>query len=331
MVKLFLLHGRVKGATYPTLASSAGGRDAVRPRDGRLAPGLGLDAAASSPTCRTSRDLPAFEFSWLAGNPPVTHRRARGRGRRARPWAWSGSTGGSARSGRGSRQGLAILAHPASATWRAWSRCRPSAGCCRVASAYYFLEAFHVPRDPPERPAGHGRAGGRHLAAADARRARARSRRSWSCCWRARRPRATLLAFSVGMELAILAFNLTLGAAAAWPSMLKGFRLPRRRWPRPAPRRGGPPIRGPQDPRNHPLASARDRRADACATWRASPACGLEPDEVERMRRELSAILEARRARSRSLDLDRRARRRRTSLALAERDARRRAAPEPAR
>jgi glycosyltransferase 2 family protein len=218
VVKLFLLHTRVRGATYPTLASTL-----VAETLFDLVMGVSLLAWAWTlgvvPALPSLPDLPAFEWSWLAQNPTVTitvlavvaaalalglvwlDRRVRAL------WARL-------------RQGLAILVTP-KRYLESVVTLQALGWCCRVASAYYFLEAFHVPAtfrnallvivvqaaatSLPLTPGGLGpkQALLVVLLAGEA-------------------ARGTLLAFSVGMELAILAFNLALGLGCM-AVMLKGF------------------------------------------------------------------------------------------------------------
>jgi uncharacterized membrane protein YbhN (UPF0104 family) len=242
VVKLFLLHGRVKGATYTTLASTL-----VAETLFDLVMGVSLLAWAWTlgvvPHLPDLPDLPAFEFSWLAGNPPVTiavlavvaaalalglvwlNRRVRAL------WARL-------------RQGLTILGTPKRYLASVVSL-QALGWVFRVASAYYFLEAFHVPAtlrnallvivvqavatSLPLTPGGLGpkQALLVVLLAGEA-------------------ARATLLAFSVGMELAILAFNLTLGLGCM-AVMLKGFRF-REAMAQARAAQGRPPDPGPAGP-----------------------------------------------------------------------------------
>jgi uncharacterized membrane protein YbhN (UPF0104 family) len=216
-VKLLLLHRRVEGATYPTLASTLVAETLV---DAVVASAFilwawraGLLPLPELPT------LPAFEVSWLADNPLVL---AAGvvvlvavvlvvQGRVRAFWARV-------------RQGLVILTTPlrylrlvAVPQLLGWG--------CRLAGAWCFLAAFHVPPTPSatvlvqvassvatSMPATPGGLGPKQallvVVLGDA------------------AARADVLAFSVGMELSILIFNVVLGVVCM-ALMLGGLRFRR--------------------------------------------------------------------------------------------------------
>ena len=218
VVKLFLLHGRVKGSTYPTLASSLVAETLF---DIVIAGSLLIWAWTLGvvPDLPDLPDLPAFEFSWLANHPRVTlvvigvlvvlgtlgvmwlNRRVRAL------WARL-------------RQGLTILTTPRRYLETVVSL-QAVGWCCRVASAYFFLEAFHIPAtiqnallvlvvqaaatSLPLTPGGLGPKQALLVVVLSGEAAR-----------------GDLLAFSVGMELAIVVFNLILGLSCM-AVMLKGF------------------------------------------------------------------------------------------------------------
>jgi uncharacterized membrane protein YbhN (UPF0104 family) len=220
VVKLFLLHPRVRGATYPALASSL-----VAETLFDLVMGSSLLVWAwhlgAVPDLPDLPSLPAFEFSWLAEHPWITvsvlaalvalltlglfwlNRRVRAL------WARL-------------RQGLAILRTPRRYLESVVSLQALGWGC-RVASAYCFLAAFHIPATVenallvlvvqaaatslPLTPGGLGP-----------------KQALLVVVLAGAAQRADLLAFSVGMELAILGFNLVLGLTCM-AVMLKGFRF----------------------------------------------------------------------------------------------------------
>jgi uncharacterized membrane protein YbhN (UPF0104 family) len=207
VVKLVLIHRRVRDSSYPALASSLVAETLFDVLVGSLLLAWAWQLGVV-PGLPDLPSLPAFEFSWLADHPVMTVAALAAASvllvagfvwvrRRARAvWARL-------------RQGLAILRTPRRYLTAVVSL-QALGWCCRAASAYCFLLAFHIPAtvenallvlvvqsvatSMPLTPGGLGPKqallvvllGG--VAAPGA-----------------------LLAFSVGMELAILVFNLLLG------------------------------------------------------------------------------------------------------------------------
>jgi uncharacterized membrane protein YbhN (UPF0104 family) len=222
VVKLWLVHSRVPGSTYPTLASSLVAETAFDFVFGTALLVWGWQTGAL-PSLPSLPHLPVFEFSWLARNPLATIVAVLAAavavavtlsivGHRVR--AFSDRL----------RQGLAILARPrryltgvVSYQFAGW--------CCRVAAAFFFLRAFHVDAtlrnallvlvvqgvatSLPLTPGGVGPK--QALAVVVLAGAGSRS---------------DILAFSVGMELAILIATLVLGAICL-AVLLRGFRFRR--------------------------------------------------------------------------------------------------------
>jgi uncharacterized membrane protein YbhN (UPF0104 family) len=222
VLKLFLVHRKTPETTYPTLASSLVAETLF---DAFV--GLGLLIWAWQlgvfPDLPSLPDLPAFEWSWLADHPWGTavalgavllalivgflwvQRRVRG--------LWGRL-----------KQGLAILTTPKRYLARVVSLQAMGWGC-RLGSAYFFLEAFHIPASArnaavvlvvqgvataiPLTPGGLGPKQALLVVLLGGQAAH-----------------GDLLAFSVGMELAVLIFNLVLGAACL-AATLGGFNFKR--------------------------------------------------------------------------------------------------------
>jgi uncharacterized membrane protein YbhN (UPF0104 family) len=216
-VKLLLLHRRVEGASYPTLASTLVAETVVDAAVGATlmlwAWREGLLPLPDLPS------LPAFEVSWVADHPVVLAGAAVAlvalvfilQGRVRAFWARV-------------RQGLVILTQPVRYLRQVVVYQLLGWGC-RLAGAWCFLEAFHVPPSltavvlvqvassvATSMPATPGGLGPKQallvVVLGDA------------------AARADVLAFSVGMELSILVFNLVLGIVCM-ALMLGGLRFRR--------------------------------------------------------------------------------------------------------
>ena len=214
-VKLFLVHSRIEGATYPTIAASLIVETVFDACVGAMLllwawhigiasglPGAGL-----------------FEFSWVVNHPQIVSTvlillagaAAAGLivyGHRVRAF-WQRV-----------EQGLAILRDP-----RRWARCvlglQAAGWVCRIIAAVYFLKAFHVDgtlrnallvlvvgsvaTSLPLTPGGLGPKQALLVAVLGT-----------------AGTRSQILALSVGMELAILLFNLAL-AGVSLSLMLRGM------------------------------------------------------------------------------------------------------------
>ncbi|MCB0873650.1 MAG: flippase-like domain-containing protein [Thermoleophilia bacterium] len=203
-LKLFLLHGRVAGSTYPTLAATLLVESIV---DFLLASAMllwawqtGLLPLPDLPS------LPTFEIGWIVGHPWVLGLVA---AVAAAAILWSGTH---IRNFWARVQlGFAILRQP----WRyLWSVALVQVGSwiARVGGGWAFLEAFHVPGSlkvailvqvvssvATSLPATPGGVGPKQallviVLAGEA-------------------ARSNLLAFSVGMDVAVIAVNLIVGGA----------------------------------------------------------------------------------------------------------------------
>jgi uncharacterized membrane protein YbhN (UPF0104 family) len=217
LVKVFLVHRRVEGTSYPTLVATLLCETLV---DMLLAGSLVLYAleAGLLPGIPRLPRIPAFDLSWGADNPWALLAIAGAvlavalylAGRVKAFWRKFG-------------QGLAILRTP-----RRYLRLvvpyQLVGWACRLAAAYFFLEAFHVPgslqaailvqvagsvaRLFPATPGGLGpiQALLVVMLAGTA-------------------PRADVLAFSVGMEMSLLVFNVLLAVVAIALMSGGGLRL----------------------------------------------------------------------------------------------------------
>jgi uncharacterized membrane protein YbhN (UPF0104 family) len=202
-VKLFLIHGRVAGASYPTLASSLVAETLF---DAVVGCGLLIWSwqLGVLPGLPSVPDLPAFEVAWYAEHPWVllvliavllgvllwlqAHVRAF--------WARV-------------RQGLVILSTPLRYL-RSVASLQALGWCCRIGAAWAFLNAFHIDAGLREAllvqvassvatlvPATPGGLGPRQALLV--------------LLLGGAAPKGDLLAFSVGMELAVTALNVTVG------------------------------------------------------------------------------------------------------------------------
>lgn len=206
LVKVVLVHRRVRDSSYPTLAATLIAETLV---DMVLAGALfvwALQAGVLPGLPRLPR-LPAFEFSLVVQHPYITAAVVGGLVvvalfllHRVRAF-WERF-----------RLGLVILRTP-------WRYLRDVASyqvvgwCCRLAAAYFFLEAFHVPGSLraaalvqvagslatllPATPGGLGP-----------------TQALLVVMFAGAAPSADVLAFSVGMEVSLLVMNVTLAVAA---------------------------------------------------------------------------------------------------------------------
>jgi glycosyltransferase 2 family protein len=216
-VKLVLLRRRVQGSTFPTLASGL-----VAETLFDLFVGVGLLIwAVQLGVFPSLPDIPAFDLSWATAHPLATGAGvivAAGivacalilLGDRVRAF-WDRVS-----------QGLAILRTPGRYL-RSVVSYQATGWGLRIAAAYWFLQAFHVPATLrsallvlvvqgistalPLTPGGLGP-----------------KQALLVVLLAGQASRTDILAFSVGMELAVLVFNLLLGLACA-AVMLRGFRL----------------------------------------------------------------------------------------------------------
>jgi uncharacterized membrane protein YbhN (UPF0104 family) len=216
-VKLVLLRRRVDGATFPALASGL-----VAETLFDVFVGIGLMIwAVQLGVFPSLPDIPAFDLSWAAAHPLATGIAvivlfgaiACGLiiwGHRVRAF-WSRV-----------RQGLAILRTPGRYV-RTVVSYQAVGWVCRAASAYFFLEAFHIPATVqnallvlvvqgmstalPLTPGGLGP-----------------KQALLVVLLAGQAARTDILAFSVGMEIAVIVFNLVLGMACT-AVMLKRFGL----------------------------------------------------------------------------------------------------------
>ncbi len=217
-VKLFLVHARVPQSSYPTLAATLVAEtlfDLVM-ASVLLAWAFQLGVFPDLPDLP---NLPTFEFGWLVDHPiaaaligcaivTLVVATSMILARRVRAF-WARV-----------RQGLVILRTPGRFI-RTVVTYQAAGWGCRVGSAYFFLEAFHIPATfrnallvlviqavataLPLTPGGLGPKQGLLLVV-----------------FTGLAPRSSILAYSVGQELAITAFNLVLGLACLG-IMLRGF------------------------------------------------------------------------------------------------------------
>lgn len=215
-VKLMLMHRRVEGATYPTLAATLVAETLV---DAVVASALMVGAwrAGLLPVLPDLPELPAFEVSWVADHPWVAGLVAAlllvavlVASRHVRAF-WARV-----------RQGLVILTMPV-AYLRRVALLQLLGWVCRFASAWFFLEAFHIPPTIEAvvlvqvassaatlMPATPGGVGPKQALLVIV------------LAGEAARP--DVLAFSVGMEAASAAFSLVVGFGAM-AVMLGGLRF----------------------------------------------------------------------------------------------------------
>jgi uncharacterized protein (TIRG00374 family) len=216
-VKLLLLHRRVQGSTFPALASGLVAETLFDVVVGLslLIWALQLGVFPSLP------DIPAFDLSWITAHPMVSGTIvivAAGAaasaliimGDRVRAF-WARL-----------RQGLAILKTPGR-YFRSVVSYQAAGWGLRIGGAYFFLQAFHVPATLrnallvlvvqgvatalPLTPGGLGP-----------------KQALLVVLLAGQAPRSDILAFSVGMEIAIVVFNVALGAVCV-AVMLRRFRL----------------------------------------------------------------------------------------------------------
>ena len=216
-VKLVLLRRRVQGATFPALASGL-----VAETLFDLFVGIGLLIwAVQLGVFPSLPDIPAFDLSWATAHPLAAGIAVIVLfgaiacaliiwGHRVRAF-WSRV-----------RQGLAILRTPGRYL-RTVVSYQAVGWVLRAAAAYFFLEAFHVPATVesallvlvvqgvstalPLTPGGLGP-----------------KQALLVVLLAGQASRTDILAFSVGMEIAVIVFNLVLGMACV-AIMLKRFRL----------------------------------------------------------------------------------------------------------
>jgi uncharacterized membrane protein YbhN (UPF0104 family) len=206
LVKVFLVHRRVPGSSYPTLAATLLAETLV---DMVLATGLFLWAlqAGVLPGLPRIPRLPAFELSWVVQHPYVSVAVAGAllmllllALRRVRAF-WARF-----------RMGLVILRTPGAYLGRVASY-QVLGWVCRLAAAFFFLEAFHVPGSLeaaalvqvassvgsllPATPGGLGP-----------------TQALLVVLFAGTASSADVLAFSVGMEASLLAMNVTLALVA---------------------------------------------------------------------------------------------------------------------
>lgn len=206
LVKVVLVHRRVRDSSYPTLAATLIAETVL---DMVLALGLFVWAyqAGVLPGLPRIPRLPAFELSWVVQHPYISSAVVGGLvillllalGRVRAFWQRF-------------KLGLVILRTPVRYL-RVVASYQAVGWCCRLSAAYFFLEAFHVPGSLkaaamvqvagslatllPATPGGLGP-----------------TQALLVVLFAGSAPSADVLAFSVGMELSLLVMNVTLAVVA---------------------------------------------------------------------------------------------------------------------